>query len=200
MRRTYWLLKLLPGPRLGALKFLGQLDYLNNKLVHPNGRLGCFVEITEGFPVTIDGLHGFDELVVVVGHHAELRVESGQSGVVVQRGFIDGDDFKGSSEDDAVEELGLAFHAGSLVHGKEPFVFLVGEIEGIVLPARVGQHFAAPLVFNFGSVVHILKRFGETIPVRLGSTGYRPGNFRDTFQPLKSISKGESTTCSMLRA
>lgn len=72
MRRRYWPLKLRPAPWLGAFKFFGQLDNAHNQFVHPNGRLGRFVEITEGFSLAVDGLDGFDELVVVVPHGLKL--------------------------------------------------------------------------------------------------------------------------------
>lgn len=80
-----------------------------------------------GLFVAVNRFYGFDELVVVVGHHPELRVEFGQSGIVIQRRLINSDGLEGSPEDNAVNELGLAFHARTLVHGQEPFVFLVGE-------------------------------------------------------------------------
>ena len=118
--------------------FPGKVDYFLYQFVHPNGRLGGFVKITEGFSVAVDSFNGFDELVVVVGYHAELGVEPGQSCVVVQRRFIDGDDLEGSSEDNAVDELGFAFHARTFVHGKEPFVFLVGQVKEIAVLTGIG--------------------------------------------------------------
>ena len=93
-------------------------------------------------------------LVVVVSCRSKLGVEIGQPGVEIVSGFIDFYHPEFSSEDDSVDEMGFAFHARLLVHGKEFGVFLVRKVEEIAVLAGVGQHLSPLGVLDLHSLLH----------------------------------------------
>lgn len=133
-------------------------------------------------------------LVIVVPDGPKLGIEIGQPGIEIVSGLIDFYHPEFSSEDDSVDEMGLAFHARLLVHGKEFSVFLVREVEEIAVLAGIRQHLSPLGVLDLHSLFHtcLVKRFdsGEPAPA--------PKLFRGHFRQCKTFSTVESTPRYML--
>lgn len=102
----------------------------------------------------VNGVDRLYTLVVIHAYRPELGVEIGEPGVKVVRRLIDFDHPEFSSEDDSVDEMGLAFHARTLVHGKEFSVFLVRQVKEIAVLSRVGKHLSPLGVFDLCSWLH----------------------------------------------
>lgn len=78
-----------------------------------------------------------DRLVIVVPHHAVLRMESGQLRAVVEQRLVRDQYPERLSEEVRLQENRLGVNARLLEHGEETVVFLLAETDGVSEHRRI---------------------------------------------------------------
>lgn len=98
-----------------------------------------FVEKSQRFLLSVDGVNGLHTLVVVVSYRPELGVKLGQPDVEIVGVLVLRDDRKISTEYPGADEIGGVAGLRSAEHGQEFLVFLVVQSDVIAMRSRVGK-------------------------------------------------------------
>lgn len=164
---------------LPLAKLFCQGDYLPDQFGQLQRLLRQFVEKSQRFLLSVDGVNGLHALVVIHACRPELGVKLGQPDVKIVGVLVLRDDRKISAEYPGTDEIGGGAGLRSAEHGQEFLVVGIVQLNVITVRPGIGEDFAPRRIADLLVVLHncmdLEVRLGRTAPafrIRFGS-GFR---------------------------
>lgn len=164
---------------LPLAKLFCQGDHLPDQFGQPQRFPRQFVEKSQRFLLSVDGVNSLHALVVVVSYRPELGVKLGQPDVKIVGILVLRDDRKISAEYPGTDEIGGGAGLRSAEHGQEFLVVGIVQLNVVTVRPGIGEDFAPRRIADLLVVLHdcmdLEVRLGRTAPafrIRFGS-GFR---------------------------